>query len=324
MTLGAGFVADHLPYERVLDENGTPYRMAPHQEDIDYALFRGKPDVIINCLGKTGRPNVDWCESNKSETYESNVTLPLMIAEWCEKNEVHLIQLGSGCIYFGESPNFHYVQGDGSPMPDPIKTYPLGDPNYQPFWAQAYTQSFSMVIPAKKIEEGWKETDFANPKSFYSKTKYACDLMLGEMPHVTTLRLRMPVSEQDNPRNLINKLRGYKQVIDIPNSMTFMSDLTRCIEWAALNRPGGIFHVTNPQPLTAAQVMREFQKYVPEHKFEYITEQQLDSMTVAKRSNCLLNTDKLRLAGFQMSDSEEALERCMAAYVKNMRRDNVK
>jgi len=285
-TLGNGFVADHLPYPIIKKRLPLAY------DWIDSILSAYEPDVLINCIGKTGRPNVDYCESHKEETMNANVTIPLLLADYCKNNNAHLIQLGSGCVYFGPSPH--------SSMHDPK------DRDWIP------------------IEPGWKETDFANPKSFYSKTKYSTDLMLGEMPHVTTLRIRMPVSEKDNPRNLINKLREYKQVIDIPNSMTFMSDLVLCVEWAALNRPGGTFHVTNPQPLTAAQVMREYQKYFPEHKFEYITEQQLDSITVAKRSNCILNTDKLRLAGFQMSDSGEALERCMAAYVKNMRRTNVK
>lgn len=283
LTLGNGFVADHLPYDRILKEGE---RAHPHQEDLDYLLSRDKPDVIINCLGKTGRPNVDWCESHKTETYMSNVTMPLMIAEWCEGHNVHLINIGSGCIYFGDSPYKGHTSGSKDP--------------------------------------GWREGDFAKPESFYSKTKYACDMMIGSLPHVTTLRIRMPVSDKFVPRNLISKLRGYKQVIDIPNSMTVMSDLVRCIDWAATNRPGGIWHVANPQPMTAARIMQEYQKYVPEHQFEIINEGQLDQLTVAKRSNCILNTDKLRAAGFKMSDSEEALASCMASYVQDMRRNNVK
>jgi len=279
LTLGSGFVADHLPYDKITERLSLSYG------HIISVIESYKPDVVVNCLGKTGRPNVDWCEANKEETASGNVTLPLLISEACHDLGIHMIQIGSGCIYFGPSP----YKGHTSYAVDP----------------------------------GWKETDFANPASFYSKTKYACDLMLAPMPHVTTLRIRMPVSDKDVPRNLINKLRGYKQVIDIPNSMTLMSDLTRCIDWAATNRPGGIYHVANPQPLTAARIMQEYQKYVPEHQFEIITESQLDQMTVAKRSNCILNTDKLRSAGFKMSDTEEALERTMAEYVKDMRRNNV-
>jgi len=278
LTLGSGFVADHLPYEKF------SYKITS-LDDVYDMLGSQTPDVIINCIGKTGRPNVDWCESHKEETAFANTAVPIMLAEVCAKKNVHLIQIGSGCIYFGTSP----YKGHSS-------------------WA---------------VDPGWRETDFANPESFYSKTKYACDLMLGPLSHVTTLRIRMPVSDKDTPRNLINKLRGYTKVIDIPNSMTLMSDLVRCIDWAAQTRPGGIFHVANPQPLTAARIMKEYQKYVPEHQFEIITERELDQMTIAKRSNCILNTDKLRQAGFKMTETEEALERCMAEYVQDMRRNNV-
>lgn len=164
----------------------------------------------------------------------------------------------------------------------------------------------------------WRETDDANAKSYYSKTKYATDLILGDLKHCTTLRIRMPVSEKNSPRNLINKLKSYQQIIDIPNSMTFTFDLMKCIDWAITNRPSGIFHCTNPQPLTAARVMQEYQKHVPSHQFEIITGEQLDQITVAKRSNCLLNTDKLTSAGFTMTNSEEALTNCMVKYVANL------
>jgi 3,5-epimerase/4-reductase len=288
LTLGNGFVANHLPYEKITD------RIKISDSFISYMMLARECDVLINCIGKTGVPNVDWCESHRSETYGSNVVVPLMIAEWCEKNNVHLINIASGCIYFGESPNYQWIT-----------------PQYLP------------NMSAVKVDFGWKETDFANPQSYYSKTKYACDLVLGQMSHVTTLRIRMPISEKDVARNIINKLRGYKQVIDIPNSMTFMNDLVRCVDWAVNNRPGGIWHVVNPQPLTAANIMSEYKKYVPEHQFEIIDEQKLDQITTAKRSNCVLDSVKLRRAGFQMTNSEEALKDCMSKYIKNMRSNNV-
>ena len=97
-----------------------------------------------------------------------------------------------------------------------------------------------------------------------------------------------------------------------------MSDLARCVDWTARNNKTGIYHVTNPTPITAAQVMREYQKYVPEHQFEIIDEGQLDQLTIAKRSNCTINSDKLKTAGFVMTPSEIALKHCMADYVKNL------
>ena len=145
--------------------------------------------------------------------------------------------------------------------------------------------------------------------------------MLEEMKHVTTLRIRMPISVKNNPRNLINKLRGYKNILNVPNSVTFMKDLVRCVDWAIDSDKAGIFHITNPEPLTAVQIMEEYQKYVPKHYWETITEDQLDNLTLAKRSNCILNTDKLLALGFEMTPSKEALQECMIDYAKNLHED---
>lgn len=290
LTLGKGFVSDHLPYPVISD------RIIPDDVAIRLMLKAYKPDVLINCIGKTGRPNVDWCQDHKAETFMANVTIPAILASECEKLGIHLIHIGSGCIYFGESPNINYDVE--------IRKYGKED------W-----QTFNVNVLR---DDGWKEDDFANPKSYYSQTKYAADLTIGSMSNVTVLRIRMPISTKSDPRNFITKVRNYSRVIDLPNSMTLMDDLVRCVDWAAKENKTGIYHVTNTQPITAAQVMREFQKYQPLHKFEVIDEGELDKLTLAKRSNCLLNTDKLREAGFTMSPSDDGLKACMAAYIKNI------
>jgi dTDP-4-dehydrorhamnose reductase len=279
-TLGNGFIANHLPYEKITE------RVQLDWSKTKSLLAHYRPDVLINCLGRTGYPNIDWCEKNKEETAEANVSVPIMLAEICGKLNIHMLHIGSGCIYFGPS----RYKGEN---------------------------------PGAK-DSGWVETDFANPQSYYSKTKYACDLAIGGLPYVGILRIRMPISDRDEPRNLLNKLRGYKQVIDIPNSVTFIHDLKCCVEWAAQQKLNGIYHVVNPQPLTATRIMQEYQKYDPSHQFEIINEYELDQLTVAKRSNCILNTQKLKKAGFEMTNSEEALERCMKGYIENIGKLNVK
>lgn len=293
--VGKGFIAEHLPYHKVEG------RVDFSSKQIENLLDIEKPDVLINCIGKCGSPNVDWCEVNKEITATANAALPILLAEACAKKSIHMIQIGSGCIYFGKSPNVGYLIDNNDVVAKEASAY-------QPNW-------FDKAI----IDLGWKETDFANPQSFYSKTKYACDLALGSMKNVATLRIRMPISDKDHSRNIINKLRGYKQVIDIPNSMTMVSDLVRCVDWTIKNSQTGTFHVANPQSITAAQIMREFQKYKPKHTFEIISEKQLDKLTIAKRSNCILDTRKLQNAGFYMTPSKEALKKCMDDYVKNLK-----
>ena len=40
--------------------------------------------------------------------------------------------------------------------------------------------------------------------------------------HALTLRLRMPISDDLNPRNFVTKITAYAHVIDVPNSVTVL------------------------------------------------------------------------------------------------------
>jgi len=73
------------------------------QKDAVLEIEKYSPNFLINCAGKTGRPNIDWCEDHKKETFESNVLLPINLAKACEKTKTNLIHLGSGCIYEGDN-----------------------------------------------------------------------------------------------------------------------------------------------------------------------------------------------------------------------------
>lgn len=66
-------------------------------------LQRRKPDFVINCAGKTGKPNIGWCENHKEETFNSNVIGPLVLAHACSELGLYLVHLGSGCIYTGDN-----------------------------------------------------------------------------------------------------------------------------------------------------------------------------------------------------------------------------
>jgi dTDP-4-dehydrorhamnose reductase len=67
------------------------------------ALERHRPEVVINCAGKTGRPNVDWCETHKAETLRANLTGALVVLEECLARGSYLVHLSSGCIYAGDN-----------------------------------------------------------------------------------------------------------------------------------------------------------------------------------------------------------------------------
>jgi dTDP-4-dehydrorhamnose reductase len=79
-----------------------PFKINSEKDAAD-ALKKYNPSALINCAGATGVPNVDWCEDHHTETFAANVTLPINIAKACQKANVKMIHLGSGCIYTGDN-----------------------------------------------------------------------------------------------------------------------------------------------------------------------------------------------------------------------------
>ncbi len=75
------------------------------KEDVIVLIEKHHPDVILNAAGVRGKPNVDWCETHQLETIVGNTKLPILIAEACQEKNVYLLHIGSGCIFYGDSPH---------------------------------------------------------------------------------------------------------------------------------------------------------------------------------------------------------------------------
>lgn len=289
LVLGKGYISDHLPFEKYTKT------IIPDPDFIQTSVIdKHKPDVVINCIGRTGSPNVDWCEEHKPETAYANVQIPIALADATRKSGVRLIHLGSGCIFYGSSPSNEKIR-----------------------YEKVDTLSWGSMTRYVYMDAGWKETDNANPKSFYSKTKYAADLVLGPMDHTTILRLRMPIGSTRHPRNLLTKLIGYPKVLaDEPNSVTFLHDLVRSIDWVIKNGKTGIYNVTSSMPITHGMLLEEYKKYVPTHTYERISNDELSQMVVASRSNCILDNRKIISEGFEFTPTLTSIQKCVEGFVK--------
>ena len=68
----------------------------------DY-LSLNRPDMVVNAAGKTGKPNVDWCEKNVEETVQVNVCGAINIVSVCSELGIYCVHLGSGCVYEGDN-----------------------------------------------------------------------------------------------------------------------------------------------------------------------------------------------------------------------------
>src|SRR5688572_2983431 len=69
------------------------------------AIDEHKPDAVVNAAGRTGRPNVDWCETHQVETMHDNVIGALILAEACQERGIYMLHLSSGCVFYGQSPD---------------------------------------------------------------------------------------------------------------------------------------------------------------------------------------------------------------------------
>jgi len=293
--LGAhSFVAQHI---LASNKDILPYNKRFYNDTDIHSFVRDlkatNVDVIINCVGETGRPNIDSCENDKPKTFFMNTVIPIALGNACAKFGIHFIQLSSGCCFYGPSPNKEFAGFEID-----VDNYPNHTANVETHW----------------MDTGWHETDFANPQSSYSRSKYAADLVLEKLDTSCILRLRMPVSTLNHPRNLLSKLIGYNQVLETSNSVTFLNDLTRAVQWVIDNKKTGIYHCSSPKPLTHSIFLDEYKKYAPDHQYTKITPDKLNLLTKAPRSNCILNVDKIQNEGFEFENTDIAVERYVRGF----------
>ncbi|MCR4279007.1 MAG: sugar nucleotide-binding protein [bacterium] len=103
LIFGAGYLGNQF-HERLLGSVLSSVDIVD-RDAVLTEIERVKPDAVLNTAGKTGRPNVDWCEDHPHETFRSNTIGALVLAEVCAHAGIHLTHLASGCIFYGPSPD---------------------------------------------------------------------------------------------------------------------------------------------------------------------------------------------------------------------------
>lgn len=233
-----------------------------------------RPDRVFNTAGVKGKPNVDWCERVENRLYTAfgNAALPVIVAEACARRNLHLLHIGSGCVFYGPSPDLR----------------------------------------------GWKESDFANPESFYSQTKYAGDIV-GGLPNVAVARIRIPMDDRPYEGNILDKLLNYSHIIDVKNSLTVVPDMIGVFYKLMELKAEGIFHVTNPEAIGYRTIVDYFRKFIdPKITKTWISEEELVTSGRATeiRSTNVMQSTRLEQFGIYMRSIEEAFEQVIEKWAK--------
>lgn len=127
---------------------------------------------------------------------------------------------------------------------------------------------------------------------FYSRTKIYAEGALKPMINkygFLILRPRIPLDNKPHLRNILTKLIGYRKVIDVPNSVTYIPDLLCAVEALLKEDAWGIFNVVNDGTLKYPDLMEAYRVYRPEFQYEITTLEELG----IKRTNVILDSSKL-------------------------------
>jgi 3,5-epimerase/4-reductase len=266
VVFGKGFIGKRLEEQLGYDLTSlNPLNLSELQDFLDDR----KPEVVINAIGKAGRPNIDWCESHKEETTLSNVSAAINLGVECSKRGIYFVHFGSGCLYKGDNNGKGYTEEDSPNC--------LGN-------------------------------------QFYQKTKYLTEQMLKEFPGLI-LRVRFPIDNRPHERNIVDKLLSYPAVIDIPNSMGTVPHMIDAISKLIQLRADGVYHLVNPGMISPLEILKMYQRIVDSSFIpKEMTLTELDRATLGKRTNCMLNTDKLNSLGIHLPEIHEAVEECLLKY----------
>ena len=134
---------------------------------------------------------------------------------------------------------------------------------------------------------GFKEEDRPNFfGSAYSIKKGELDLLSRNYKNVLNCRIRMPITKESHPRNFVDKIKKFKKICSIPNSMTYLDEAIP--EMLRVLKEGkiGTINVVNPGTISHSEILEKLGCH-----YELITMEELEKNYVrARRSNNYLIT----------------------------------
>mmetsp|Transcript_3350 Transcript_3350/g.7962 ORF Transcript_3350/g.7962 Transcript_3350/m.7962 type:complete len:319 (-) Transcript_3350:176-1132(-) len=173
---------------------------------------------------------------------------------------------------------------------------------------------------------GFTEEDTPNfDGSFYSETKGYMEPMLKTYENCLILRVRMPISDDLIHRSFVTKIVKYERVVNIPNSMTILTEMLPASLAMAKKGLTGVYNFTNPGVISHNQVLDLYTKYIdPTYTYKNFTLEEQSKILAAARSNNELDTTKLLRDmpdGIVINDILTAYELCFQRMKVNLEKE---
>jgi dTDP-4-dehydrorhamnose reductase len=216
------------------------------------------------------------------ENIRDNLFSPILLADLCKNKNIHFTYLGTGCIF------------------DYDETHLYGSE-----------------------ETGFTESDLPNFfGSSYSIVKGYTDRIMHKLYNNSSLnvRIRMPITDEVNPRNFITKILNYKKICSIPNSMTVLNELLPIMVEMSLSNKVGTINLTNPGLISHNEILTMYKEIIDSSfTWENFTIEEQNTVLASKRSNNFLNTEHLyNLTNGKVKNIKDSVREILEQMKKNM------
>lgn len=278
----------------LLQTNNEKYTLAEARVDDTLNLLREldtiKPTHVVSFIGRTHGTiddkeytTIDYLEQPGKlvENIKDNLFSPVSLALACKERNIHYTYLGTGCI-------FTYIKEENG-----------NDDN---------------------AEKGFEEEDVPNFfGSGYSIVKGFTDRLMHQLAdNVLNLRIRMPIVEEDCPRNFITKITNYKKICSVPNSMSVLPELLPIAFKMLKSGKVGTVNLTNPGVISHNEILEMYKEYVkPSFTWENFTVEEQREILACERSNNLLDTAILQSFAPEVRPIKEAVRELLQKYTSN-------
>nr|QFG74443.1 MAG: GDP-mannose 4,6 dehydratase [Megaviridae environmental sample] len=227
-------------------------------------ILEHNPTHIVSFIGRThGKINekifttIDYLEQEGKlvENIRDNLYAPLLLSTISKERNIHLTYLGTGCIFKFDDTHPFGLETNGFSEND--------EPNF-------FGSSYSIV------------------KGYTDK------IMKLFNDSVLNLRIRMPITDQQNCRNFITKITTYDKICSVPNSMTVLPELLPKVLEMMNNNLVGTINLTNPGLISHNEILDMFKEIVdPTFTYKNFSIEDQKKILAADRSNNYLDTTKL-------------------------------
>jgi len=129
-----------------------------------------------------------------------------------------------------------------------------------------------------------------------------------------TLKIRMPITSDNNPRNFITKITKYDKICSISNSMTVLDELIPISLDMMKKQKKGMYNFTNPGYICHNEILQLYKDIVdPTFTWKNFTIEEQDKVLNSKRSNNYLSTKKLEKE-YIVNDISTAIKKVLKNY----------